>query len=838
MGLFSCERMEILQEGGREIKLTASLGEYATKVNAAGFESGDVIGLSIGEPVNATNVKLTYSNGALTPAQTLYWGEKQSKASSFWAVYPYNQAIDPGKEFGYEIPVNQMESPQAADLLIASASAAPGVKSVNLAFTHAFSRLVINLDNKTGAELAGVAVVGFYTKASVNIPENRIVAVASGNINESGAVATPLSNDCHAVVLAPQTVKPIIYVYFTDGKMLVFNAASEITFQSGKQLVTDLVLEGGEAASGDLTFTTRVFDWFPGEDLDLINYNPGDDPGPGPGGDEEWDYTPSDEYMDPDNLWRAADLNHTIRWYYAPGGVVQEGPEVTFTNNTYEFTIPDDTDHGQSTLYIIPNENIILDSSKQYAFDVVWESSALGYCEVRMNLEGVGAYLWGGMHGGEFETGVCGWGFNFPGSDIPMALVIDFGRSYEKNAYTGEYIYDHGTPAGTKIRFKDIVIREVGDWYKPDDPDPQPASDVFISVTDNTFYGLPLVPGESTSIQGYTYPFNATDQISEWKSSDANVITVGQPEVTQIPMGDGTMISVSTVTITAVGAGEATITATAGEAVGEYQVKVVAVPEGAVNMGPKMSCSRPDGTYYRFFWAACNLDATAPEEKGGYYAWGETVTKNSYSWNSYQWGRVEMHDINEGGGVVVVDGDKGQEEVHYVTKYCPSDYQWWGGENGILPDNKTQLDLEDDAAHVKLGGNWRIPSFYEASRLNVTWEDPEYKWEWTALNGWKVTYLGNGNSLFFPITGYYSKEGFINSMSIGVEGVGGGEFTDCEGFFWTSSLFESDPHYANAFAINSLELAELRGVYSGVHGIYIDGGKDRANGCPIRPITE
>lgn len=34
-------------------------------------------------------------------------------------------------------------------------------------------------------------------------------------------------------------------------------------------------------------------------------------------------------------------------------------------------------------------------------------------------------------------------------------------------------------------------------------------------------------------------------------------------------------------------------------------------------------------------WADRNIDATAPSATGGYYAWGETITKDTYSWATY-----------------------------------------------------------------------------------------------------------------------------------------------------------------------------------------------------------
>lgn len=37
-------------------------------------------------------------------------------------------------------------------------------------------------------------------------------------------------------------------------------------------------------------------------------------------------------------------------------------------------------------------------------------------------------------------------------------------------------------------------------------------------------------------------------------------------------------------------------------------------------------------------WATCNLGASAPEDYGDYFAWGEVSSKQSYSWSNYKWG--------------------------------------------------------------------------------------------------------------------------------------------------------------------------------------------------------
>ena len=145
-------------------------------------------------------------------------------------------------------------------------------------------------------------------------------------------------------------------------------------------------------------------------------------------------------------------------------------------------------------------------------------------------------------------------------------------------------------------------------------------------------------------------------------------------------------------------------------------------------------------------WAAYNVGATKPEEYGGYYAWGETEEKENYDWSTYKW-------------------CNGSDET--LTKYCKNTSY------GTV-DNKTVLDLEDDVAHVKWGGSWRMPTKAEQDELCN-----KCSWQWTTLNdvyGYRVT-GPNGNSIFLPAAGYRS--------GTGVGGRGD------SGYYWSSSLYSS-----------------------------------------------
>lgn len=161
----------------------------------------------------------------------------------------------------------------------------------------------------------------------------------------------------------------------------------------------------------------------------------------------------------------------------------------------------------------------------------------------------------------------------------------------------------------------------------------------------------------------------------------------------------------------------------------------------------------PSGT----LWATCNVGANSPEEAGEYYAWGETDEKQDASWETYKWCKGTATSI---------------------FKYCTdSSY-------GTV-DNKTILDPEDDVAHVKWGGNWRMPTRDEIEELidNCTREWTVYN----GVNGHLVT-GPNSNSIFLPAAGRLrSGTNLDNSGSYG--------------YYWSATLVEDNS--GNAYYLRS-----------------------------------
>ena len=151
-------------------------------------------------------------------------------------------------------------------------------------------------------------------------------------------------------------------------------------------------------------------------------------------------------------------------------------------------------------------------------------------------------------------------------------------------------------------------------------------------------------------------------------------------------------------------------------------------------------------------WATMNVGASKAEDYGNYFAWGETQPKSTYDWSTYKYCNGSSTTL---------------------TKYCNmSSY----GNNGFT-DNKTQLELSDDAARVNWGGGWRMPTDAEWTELRE-----QCTWTWTTQNGkngYKVTSKSNGNSIFLPAAGCRYDTSLSNAGICG--------------YYWSSSLDTDGP---------------------------------------------
>lgn len=131
-------------------------------------------------------------------------------------------------------------------------------------------------------------------------------------------------------------------------------------------------------------------------------------------------------------------------------------------------------------------------------------------------------------------------------------------------------------------------------------------------------------------------------------------------------------------------------------------------------------------------WATCNVGASSPEESGTYFAWGETETKTTdYTESNYA--LLES--------VILWSGDDASGVIYTFERYNQD-------------DKKDNLESNDDVAHAKWGGNWRMPTKDECQELidncTCTWDTIN------GVYGFRVTSNKTGyegRSIFLPAIG-------------------------------------------------------------------------------------
>ena len=132
-------------------------------------------------------------------------------------------------------------------------------------------------------------------------------------------------------------------------------------------------------------------------------------------------------------------------------------------------------------------------------------------------------------------------------------------------------------------------------------------------------------------------------------------------------------------------------------------------------------------------WANMNVGASTPEEYGGYYAWGETLSdKDEYS-DNYLYGTLNLG----------TDRDIAGSEL--------------------------------DVAHANMGNAWQMPTLKQMEELKNNCD-----WKWTSqgnVTGYRVTSRTNGNSIFLPAAGYVSgtTKNFVTTGGVYMSSSQGGD---------------------------------------------------------------
>lgn len=190
----------------------------------------------------------------------------------------------------------------------------------------------------------------------------------------------------------------------------------------------------------------------------------------------------------------------------------------------------------------------------------------------------------------------------------------------------------------------------------------------------------------------------------------------------------------------------------------------------------------PSGT----LWACCNVGASRPEDHGGYYAWGETWTKDTYSFESYNYGNGNFNFQDIGSDIA-------------GTSY--------------------------DVATVKWKSPWRMPTAEQCKELVENCTSQRLL----------VAFIGGsgGQEVYYVITG--PSGGSIKLPAIGYMS-GANNYDPYNAYYWTSTLgaYNSSSYYLRCSEYNN----EQSGTTYSYFEVIDDAHRVRYYGHPVRPVAK
>lgn len=190
-------------------------------------------------------------------------------------------------------------------------------------------------------------------------------------------------------------------------------------------------------------------------------------------------------------------------------------------------------------------------------------------------------------------------------------------------------------------------------------------------------------------------------------------------------------------------------------------------------------------------WADRNIGAATPEDSGLYFQWGDI---QGYT----------AEQVGNGEGLKPFNWD----DYKFSINGSSSNFSKYNAS-----DSKTVLDPEDDAAHVNMGSNWRIPTFDEYKELCLNTDIYLVPTEGEEIQGTAQEQSGN-----VMINWVSQAEGTLKGIKFYKKGdkqtymfvpaSGGANFSSVQyvgegGFLWSSSLNSSNVRSALNFGFNA-----------------------------------
>ena len=233
-----------------------------TKATEVNFETGDQIGLTITK-VNAAekhadNALLAF-DGSVFTGELMWYNDANSEADVY-AYYPYDAEGTPAV---YEAVADQTAGTGSADFMAAAKSGVlPSPNAITMVFKHLMTKIVVNIENQSGASVDAVELTGTPASAAVNVAE-LTVTPAEETVAVKAYEAT--AGKVWQAIIVPGTVKMELVVSLSNGKKMV-QPLTQMELKSGAQYTVNARIVADDMA---VTASGEIENWTDGGEIEF-----------------------------------------------------------------------------------------------------------------------------------------------------------------------------------------------------------------------------------------------------------------------------------------------------------------------------------------------------------------------------------------------------------------------------------------------------------------------------------------------------------------------------------------------------------------------------------------
>ena len=269
--VMACNKNEtaLMEQTGDVIRFTSNLQTYTVKSTAL---DGQTVKIVAGAPINQT-VNATAADGKLTPATEMHWIKDQTAKTTFVSVYPADLTLSANNTIDeYDLTFEGAQNfAYHSAVLTATAKDVTPNSTVNFAYKHPFSMLLVTVDNQlegtpdiTGVKVSDVAFVGTLDLMADTVTPSESLGVADAT----------LSDGKYGVVIMPQSAKPVLTVTI-GGNSYKFILNDAVNFVANKRYNATVTIKDGTPVIEDgeaVAFGFTVTEWEDAEDpLDYVD---------------------------------------------------------------------------------------------------------------------------------------------------------------------------------------------------------------------------------------------------------------------------------------------------------------------------------------------------------------------------------------------------------------------------------------------------------------------------------------------------------------------------------------------------------------------------------------